>query len=457
MSEPIDLNAAKAKRRKPFERGDHVELAVRLVSILRDDAPTVFTDGQLWQYDDAAHIFKSVDSARVSQILQDFAGITINSGKPHPLRLKAADVSGATQLAHHRVTEPDFFLQAPRGIVFGNGFVQVTTEGIELKGHSPDHRARFAYPFAFDRDARPQRFLRYLDEVFRDDEDRADKIKLVQDYGGTALLGLSTRYQQALVLKGDGDNGKSVLCMIIEAAMPPGSTCSIPPQDFAQEYRRAMLAGKLLNVVSELPESEILESEAFKDIVAGDSTTGRHIRQAPFTFRATAGHVFSANRLPGTVDQSHAFWRRFLVLTFNRIFTEHEKDRTLARHIVDHELGAVVSWLLIGGHRVELLKHYTLPASHLAALESWKHHADQIRVFIDDRCDRLPPETESCDWERADPLYRRYRNWASDNGHKALSSISFAERMRILGLPRKHTRSGNVYPVRLKGVEEYDY
>ncbi len=35
-----------------------------------------------------------------------------------------------------------------------------------------------------------------------------------------------------------------------------------------------MLAGKLLNIVSELPEADILDSESWKSIVAGDTTTG---------------------------------------------------------------------------------------------------------------------------------------------------------------------------------------
>jgi putative DNA primase/helicase len=249
---------------------------------------------------------------------------------------------------------------------------------------------------------------------------------------------------------GDGSNGKGVVSQVAEAVMPPGSCCAIPPQDFSQEYRRALLAGKLLNVVSELPEADILESESFKDVIAGDSTTGREIRQSPFTFRPIAGHLFSANRLPGTVDQTHGFWRRFVLVTFNRTFLENEQDPELAERLINEELPAIVAWFLAGAQRVQLLKHYTIPASHAAALEKWKQNADQILSFIEAKCDRLEPNTDEHLWEPADGLYQRYRTWAGDNGHKALASNKFAERMRLLKLAGTHTRNGNFYPVRLR-------
>jgi putative DNA primase/helicase len=290
--------------------------------------------------------------------------------------------------------------------------------------------------------------------VFTGDHDQAEKIKLIQEFVGVSMLGLTTNYQMALVTVGDGANGKSVLTKVVEAAMPPGSACAIPPQDFGQEYRRALLAGKLLNVVSEVPEAEILDSEAFKSVISGDSTTGREIRQAPFTFKPVAGHLFATNRLPGTQDQSHGFWRRFVVTTFNRVFDPHEQNRYLAAELIRDELPAIVAWFLAGAQRALLKGTLTIPESHQAALDKWRQRADQVRAFVDERCERLPLDAETNRWTPAQSVYNRYRTWANDNGHRPVASNTFGERMRLLGLGSKATMSAKLYPVAVRAAGE---
>lgn len=151
---------------------------------------------------------------------------------------------------------------------------------------------------------------------------------------GACILGIAPRYQRACLATGEGENGKSTLADIVIACMPAGTTSAIAPQDWGQEYRRAMLVGKHLNAVGELPEREIIASESFKAIVTGDPIVGRVIRESPIIFRPRAGHYFAANRLPGTSDQSEGFWRRLIVLTFNGSF---EGDPTR-----DPEMGAKV-------------------------------------------------------------------------------------------------------------------
>jgi putative DNA primase/helicase len=215
-----------------------------------------------------------------------------------------------------------------------------------------------------------------------------------------------------------------------------------------------MLAGKLLNIVSELPEADILDSEAFKAVISGDPRTARHIRQAPFTFRPVAGHLFAANRLPGAADHTHGFWRRVVVLQFNRVFGEGEQEPELAKRILDAELPGIVSWFLFGAQRVLAQGGYTIPPSSAKAVDKWRKSADQVRAFVDACTKRLDTSPESHDGVPAQQLYRAYRCWAQDNGHRAMASNKFAERMGQLELPAKHTRYGNFYPVKLEQGHE---
>ncbi len=448
---PKIVKVREGLEKKPFERGDHVELADRLVTILRSESSTVFADGQVWRYDHGTHIFKILEPAELSQIVQGFAGLQVRSGKKlRDLRLKAADVGGAIRLAQDQLSDVQFFANAPRGIVFENGFVRITGEQTTVDAHSADHRARFAYPFAFEPKSFPARFCEFLSQIFEGDHDRADKVKLIQEFVGVSMIGCATIYQTGVIEVGDGSNGKGVLNQIVEAAMPPGSVCAIPPQDFGQEYRRAMLAGKLINIVSEVPEADILDTESFKSVISGDSTTGREIRQAPFTFKPVAGHLMATNRLPCTQDQTHGFWRRWALLTYNRVFLPHEQNKYLAAELIRDELPAIVAWFLAGAQRALLLGALTIPESHQAALDKWKQRADQILAFVDEKCERLPADAEQYQWTPASNVYNRYRTWANDNGHRPVASNTFGERMRLIGLPSKHTMTGKLYPVAMQ-------
>lgn len=421
---------------------DHVALASRLINECSEHGEFVHTDGCFWHYDRNAGIFRRLETQKMSARVQDW----------RLSQMRSADVSGTVKLAADRAFTPDYFEHRTPGIVFENGFLKVDEDGLTLVEHDADYRARFAYPFPFEPGDPPSRFLDFLNSVFRDDEDREEKIELVQEYIGACLLGLAAKYQRVLILVGDGGNGKGVCSTIVEGCMPPGSVCAIAPQKLGQEYYRARLAGKLVNIVAELPEADILDSESFKQVVSGDPIDAREIRQSPFTYRPIAGHIYSANRLPGTADHTRGFWRRILLITFNRAVPEGEEDENLATKILQSETPQIVSWALSGARRLMAAGHYTKPSSMAGALEEWKHASDQVLQFVDDRCERLPLDVPLTAGAAAMELYQAFVRWTEANGHRAMSSTKFGTRMRLLGLEGIKGRDSKHYPVRLTGV-----
>lgn len=433
-----------------FARGDHVELAQALVAVLGTTKDVVGDEGAVWRYNAATGLYAEIDSATQSRAVQGFAGTPVGETRA-PKKLKATDVYGVLKLAYDRVAVRDFFANAPAGMVFTNGFATVTAKGIELRPHARENRARYGYAFELSPSSLAAKHLKFLYDLWQPDEDREDKILLWQEFGGACLLGIAPTYQRCLVGIGEGCNGKSKAGDILLAVMPEGSTCSIAPQEFGQEYRRAMLAGKRLNVVNELPEADIIESESFKNIITGETITGRHIRQAPITFRPKAGHYFAANRLPGTNDQTLGFWRRFLVATFNRNFTNDPvRNARIAEEIIEAERPAIVRWFLEGGVRLLRERDYTIPESHHAAMAAWRRIADPVALFVEE-------QTEPCqaiEGSQAAWLYTNFRNWAERNGHRVMSSTKFGMRMAALERGAEHFDTGNRYPVRLKAPED---
>jgi P4 family phage/plasmid primase-like protien len=455
---PCDDDAVRAARpgERLFALGDHVELATELVKDLGGAADLVHDEGSAWRYDPTGGLWPKVETSEESRIVQSYSGTpTLPNGKA--LKVKASDVAGVIRLAHDQIARPGFFGDAPAGIAFTDCVVRVSETGLEVVPHSREHRLRAGYPFPYERSALPRRFLSFLADLFRDDADRADKEFFIQEFFGACAVGIAPRYQRACLAYGpEAENGKSTLSEVVTSCMPVGTTSAIAPQDWGQEYRRAMLVGKHLNAVNELPEREIIASEAFKAIVTGDPIVGRVIRESPVMFRPKAGHYFAANRLPGTADQTEGFWRRFVVLTFNRSFKgDPARDPEMAGRL-RVERPQIVSWLLQGAARVVRAKGYTIPASHEKALEAWRKSADQVALFVDEQTRKLWETENVVDHGTGGAaLYTHYRRWTEKNGHRPLASNRFADRMKDLGLKAKKTRSGMIYPVLLCGPEDY--
>jgi putative DNA primase/helicase len=433
-----------------FLRGDHVEIGEALLSDLRSYARTLYTLGAFYNYRSELGTFNEIEREKLSRIVQSYAGST--KGVDASLRLGVHDIKGSLSLAADTAHERDFFASARDGIAFADGFIEVTASEIIRRPHSPENRARFAYPFAYQSAACPERLLRFFGECFTGDADAAQKIALIQEHMGLSLIGQGTRYQKAVMFFGKkGQEGKSTSMAIVKSAMPPGSVISIPPHGLGNEYKRATFSRARLNLVSEVQEREITEPEPWKAIIDGkNEIDARSPYKDVIFFKPVAGHLYSCNRLPGTTDQSGGFWRRWAVVEFNHRFDESKQDADLDKKIIEAEQAEIVSWMLQGAQRALARGHYDLPESSIAAVAAWRRQADQVAAFVDEAC-TVVIGTNLDAWEGAQMLYNAYTRWAISAGHRnPLSQVKFSDRLELLKHEKRSRSSGNVYPLKLK-------
>lgn len=425
-----------------FERGDHVELADAALEVLR---PLAFADGAYWAYDAGMGIWVRTRVEKIRNTIASFAGMATAKAT---LKIKSVDIRGAEGVLRDSLLASGYapdFSSAPAGLAFANGFVTVSRGSIVLGPHGPDNLARFAHPFDWVRGLAHPKLDRFFDEVFGDvpPSERLARAGLVQEFVGACLIGEATKYQKCLVLAGEGNNGKSQLLVVLRALMPRGTTISLPPQKWAQRFQIAELAGALANFVDEIPENDITGGEVFKSVITGEPITGERKYEQPFDLRPRAGHIFSANTLPGTVDHSGGFWRRFLVCPFNvDMKTLPTLRPDVGQEIVDAELPAIIAWALEGAARVQLASGYSVPPSSAAAVHQWMVDADPVRRFVETACNASAGMT--CSGAR---LYDSFRLWSDQNGHKAMSSQKFLKRLSSIGVKPTHTKNGNVYSV----------
>lgn len=422
-----------------LKRGDHVELATRLRNELRADydSEVVSESGhklaQLYRYIKDTGAWSTISDEALSERIMNYAGLPFGE-KATAKKLNAADVQGTLRLLKVRCAQPAFFEQAPAGALFTNGFLVIKGSQLALLPHAPEHRARALYPFAYDPTAAAPRWLQFLHEVFAKDQDAEDKISFLQEFFGVCVLGIATHYQLSLFLVGEGANGKSVCLKVLSALFPPALISAVRPHEMDDEYSRALLHKKRINVVTEAPERELVSTSGFKAMVDGSMINGRPIREAPITFAPTAAHVFACNTLPHFKDFSQGFLRRLAVVMFNREFQEAEQDRHLASYIIEHELSGVCNWCLTGARRVLENGGYRALASSNEARQNWREQTDPAALFKREETEECAPDAGAT----TEQLYQAFRIWSDENGHARMSKVQFGVRLERLRV--SHTR-----------------
>jgi len=444
-----------------FLRGDEVEIADTARRKL--GALELTHDlGRFWQYDPRQGIWAELAPEVIHRVIADFSGApVVVGGRATELKISSRTISGATAILRDTILADSGhrrFAVAMPGLTFENGFVHVVDGRIVLEKHSADQLARHAYPFPYEpfrenrcldlRRAPPgARLLGFIHALFADVDydERQERVRLFQEFVGTSLIGQATRHQQALVMFGEGGNGKSEALELARSAFPGGSVVSLPPQLWSQRFQIAHLVGALGNFVDEVPERDITGGETFKSVITGDFVHAEEKNQQPFDYRPVAGHIFSANTLPGTVDQSDGYWRRFIVLPFTRNMTEAAGHRQRAAStVIDSELPAVVSWFLEGAARVQRQGRYTIPESSATMTEAWRRNADSVLRFAAEEC-----EPDATVMMKAPRLFEAYCGWAAIQRFAPMSSTTFYKRFAKTGIARGHAKDGNFYGCRI--------
>lgn len=452
----VTANDATMPVLRVFERGDHAELADSLLDELAPNAEHLAgTEGSIWRYAPADGYWRRIEVETMRRIVKSFAGSEKPSadGRRGTLRITAGAVDGAITLAAAEVYRPGFFDAVEPGVVFRNGFVTLQSGKVHLGPHTAGHRARAGFGFDYDPHAPRNLLGEFFDEVFADacEEERAAREATLQEFAGACMFGMATVYQQAMVCFGPGGTGKSEFAKILIASHPSTSVASIAPHRWAERFGLSHLVGVSLNVVSELPEAELVSTDAFKAVIVGDQVTGEKKYSEPFDFRPMAGHVFIANRLPPTSDVTDAFFRRFVIVPFTRnMLTAPTHKKEAGAQVVREQHPGVAAWAIEGAARLQQQGRYTIPAAGADLLTGWRRESDSVAMFVDERCSKLDMVTEKIvQGTKATTLYKGYAEWCKEHGFRSVNSRNFAHRMAGIGLRSEHTARGACYPVRL--------
>lgn len=307
-----------------------------------------------------------------------------------------------------------------------NGTFEIDGEKQFLRPFNENDFITYQLPFEYNPQAEAPKFQKYLDEVLPDIE----RQNLLAEYIGSIFIKNGSnrvKTEKALFLYGSGANGKSVFYEIINALLGIQNVSNYTLQNLTDDkgYQRAKIGAKLVNYCSDI--STKMEAGMYKQLVSGEPVEARLPYGQPFELRQYAKLIFNSNDLPKDVEQTNAFFRRFLIIPFDVTIPEEQQDRNLHTKIIENELAGVFNWVLNGLNRLLNQKRFSHCKASDEALNQYKLESDSVQQFILES-----NYIASEHYTLLKDLYPEYRNFCYEDGMNPVKKSNFIKRLEAL-------------------------
>jgi len=299
-----------------------------------------------------------------------------------------------------------------------NGLYDI--DNMRLVPHSADVYSINQLNVTYRDDAECPIWTKSLEQIFEND---AERIELLQEFFGYCLT-RENDYEKALFLFGEGANGKSVVLYVLEELIGKENCSSIALEKFNDSHYIARLRDKLVNISLETNAKTNVYDNMFKAIVTGDTISADEKYGQPFQFKPYCKLLFSTNNMPRVGDKSEGYYRRLLILPFNRQFNKEERDHKLKYKIASSELDGIFLWALNGLKRLRDRGYFEESASMLNVKDEYRKENNNVIIFVEEMC-----VLDAHDDISKDDLYQAYNNWCLDSGYRPLSKITFGREL----------------------------
>ena len=324
-----------------------------------------------------------------------------------------------------------FFEMPVELIPLKNGVLNVVTG--EFRPYGENDHFITQIPVEYDPNADAPLFKKFVNEIVYPD----DVVLLQEMFGYTLWRGMPA--QVAFMLVGEGANGKSTLLTILKAMLGAHNVTSFAIQELENDkFLRGGLYGKLANIRSELPSVALKDTGIFKHLTGGDPITTDVKYGRPFTFVSYAKLIFATNKIPKSPDDTDAFFRRWIIITFPFKFSpnpdpskgEKKADPELAQKIIKNELPGVLNWALEGLKRLMTnnWKFSNTKTTEETRLD-YIRKSDPVRAFFEDAV-VVDPNGAVAKAE----LYHAYTQYCNENKLERVGDVAFFKGLEKLGV-----------------------
>lgn len=223
-----------------------------------------------------------------------------------------------------------------------NGVLDLSTN--TLLEHSPLYGFTSKLPFNYDPTAKAPQFEQFLDTVTCGDINLKDNL---MHYLAYIMVGSDKWNDRILILSGDGSNGKTTFIKIVKELLGDDSFTDVSPYNLDKPFSMKSIEHKKLAIFEEMPANNSRQTwETLKSLASGGSINVAEKFKPEYSIKNTAKIIMLCNVLPYGTDASHGFFRRLLVVPFDKRITEIEADLGLADRIISSELPGILNLCL---------------------------------------------------------------------------------------------------------------
>jgi P4 family phage/plasmid primase-like protien len=290
-----------------------------------------------------------------------------------------------------------------------NGLYNIQTG--EFKEHIPDYLSINQVPIVYNPKATPQLFGQFLSQVLYPQEIRTAVELMAYTFYRDNLFEIIT------ILFGYGANGKSVFTGLLTALHGAKNVSNVPLSAMLDDrFALSDLEGKSVNIDTEVTSTTIRDTSVLKKITGRQPIRIQRKNERAYDALLHTKLFFSANKIPMAYDESDAFFRRKVILSFPNKF---EGDRgpnrddpdLLKKLTTEEEISGVFNVLMMALKRLLTQNRiFTREKTIEQRRERYTTAASPIEAFLEDAIAEDSVVSDTVVKERLYQAYKRFCN-----------------------------------------------
>lgn len=304
---------------------------------------------------------------------------------------------------------------------------------------TPEFFNSYALPYQYDPEApRPERWLRFLDEVWDDDDESKATL---QEWAGYQLTP-DTSQQKILWVPGPKRAGKGTIGRVLRRLVGAENTVGLILKALGTNFGLQPLIDCPVAMISDARMSDAQDGSVVVErllTISGEDqlTIDRKYKNA-WTGTLPTRLTIMSNETPQLTDVSGALASRLLILRMVNSFYGRE-DTGLFNELIG-EIPGILRWALDGRDRLHERGHFIQPASGQILVDEIEAFSSPISTFIKECC-VVGPERSVAKAE----LFTAWVRWSRESNLNPGSKKKFGADLRA-ALPRIEDRRGSGEP-----------
>lgn len=354
----------------------------------------------------------------------------LEDAKPEGIRPTDNRLNSVKKLSRIEVFKPaDMWDADPDLLVCENGMLHIPTK--ELRRHDPRAYQTTGVPYAYDPEAECPTFVNALTRLpYR-------VVQFLQEFAGYCLT-VDTSQEIAVWFLGRRGCGKSTIIEGFNAMLGDRAGVLSLKQMSQSRFGLTNIEGKTLLYAFENPSLYLDTTDTLNAIISGEAVPIERKFKDPITIIPRAKILWAMNKLPRVADAGDGLFRRVRVVKFEPL-PQHNRDPEIKENIKNEGPG-ILNWALVGLDRLRKRGRFEIPPEIHSATENFRKNNDVEGNFVDDYCETGPDLKI-----QSTPLYKAYREWCFENGHKPKSSSKIREEWERLGFYRSRQKGISYY------------